>query len=107
MQGLGNDRWRVKFPVDKLGTYWYRIVGWVDRFHTWRHDLKKRADAGQDLHVALLIGAELVEAAADRAAAEESERLREFEVQIAGRKGPGSGVNRTAAPPRWTMRCSC
>ena len=22
--GLGNDRWRAKFPVDKLGTYWYR-----------------------------------------------------------------------------------
>src|SRR5580765_7776922 len=44
---LGNDRWRRSFRVEKLGVYCYRVLGWVDRFHTWRHDLKKRADAGQ------------------------------------------------------------
>jgi starch synthase (maltosyl-transferring) len=89
MQGLGNDRWRARFPVEKLGAYFYRIVGWVDRFHTWRHDLKKRADAGQDLHIDLLIGAQLVEAAADRAAANVAERIREFAVRIAGAQGTG------------------
>ncbi|HTQ39107.1 MAG TPA: alpha-1,4-glucan--maltose-1-phosphate maltosyltransferase [Pirellulales bacterium] len=64
---LGNDRWRASFHVEKLGRYGYRIVGWVDRFHTWRHDLKKRNDAGQNMHVDLSIGAALVEAAAVRA----------------------------------------
>src|SRR5215470_13804885 len=43
-----NDRWRGAFRVDNLGIYRYRVLGWVDRFHTWRHDLKKRADAGQN-----------------------------------------------------------
>jgi starch synthase (maltosyl-transferring) len=89
MQGLGNDRWRAKFVVEKLGNYFYRIVGWVDRFHTWRHDLKKRADAGQDLHVALLIGSEMVEAAADRASAANVDRLREFAVKMAGAQSMG------------------
>src|SRR5215471_1268010 len=51
---LGNDRWRASFAVEMLGVYQYRVVGWVDRFHTWRADLKKRADAGQDLNVDLL-----------------------------------------------------
>src|SRR5262245_26757185 len=53
---LGNDRWHAAFRVDKLGVWHYRIIGWVDRFHTWRADLKKRFDAGQDLNVDLLIG---------------------------------------------------
>src|SRR5438477_10124398 len=48
---LGNDHWRRSFRVEKLGLYRYRIIGWVDRFHTWRADLKKRAHAGEDLHV--------------------------------------------------------
>ena len=63
---LGNDRWRAAFRVEVLGVYQYRIVAWVDRFHTWRADLKKRADAGQDLSVDLLIGSQLVEATAFR-----------------------------------------
>src|SRR5436190_8236392 len=98
MQGLGNDRWRAKFSAEKLGKYFYRIVGWVDRFHTWRHDLKKRADAGQDLHVDLLIGAGFVEAAADRAALSDAERLREFAVRIAGAQGTGQ--------PSQSTRCA-
>ncbi len=66
MQLLGNDLWRAVFRVNELGRYEYRVIGWVDHFRTWRHDLKKRADAGQDLQVDLRIRAKLVEEAATR-----------------------------------------
>jgi len=39
--------------------YEYTVRGWTDPFLTWQRDLKKRRDAGQDLSVDFLIGAEL------------------------------------------------
>ena len=64
MTSLGNDRWRGVFSVAKAGRYEYTIEGWIDRFQTWRDDLAKRIAAGQDVRVDLLIGADLIEAAA-------------------------------------------
>jgi starch synthase (maltosyl-transferring) len=64
---LVNDRWRATFRVEQLGCYRYTLVAWVDRFKTWSRDFAKRVEAGQDLHVELLIGAQLVEEAALRA----------------------------------------
>jgi starch synthase (maltosyl-transferring) len=83
MQPLGNDRWRAAFVVSQLGQHVYRVEAWVDRFQTWRHDLKKRADAGQELPVDLLIGAGLVRAAAARATGNESQQLAEYADRIA------------------------
>ena len=60
MESIFNDRYRASFTVDELGRYQYTIQAWVDRFHTWRYDLTKRAAAGQDLAVDLLIGAAIV-----------------------------------------------
>jgi starch synthase (maltosyl-transferring) len=85
MQSIYNDRWRAAFPVESLGRHFYRVEAWVDRFQTWRHDLEKRAAAGQDLHVDLLIGAELVKAAAKRASGGDSQLLGEFAERIAAK----------------------
>ena len=57
MEPLGNDRWRASFPLSRIGRYEYSIVAWVDRWETWRHDLAKRVEAGQDVTVDLQIGA--------------------------------------------------
>ncbi len=76
MKALGNDRWRAEFSVNELGRYLYTIQGWVDPFQTWRRDLMKRIDAGQDVGVDLLIGAELIEKAARRAPRSDATRLR-------------------------------
>lgn len=62
-----NDRWRGEFECSQVGTFEYQIEAWVDHFLTWRRDLKKRIDAGQDITVDLEIGARLIEAAAVRA----------------------------------------
>jgi starch synthase (maltosyl-transferring) len=63
---LGNDRWLARFVVDALGRWRYTVCALVDHFETWRRDLVKRHDAGQDLHIELVRGAHLVEAAAAR-----------------------------------------
>jgi starch synthase (maltosyl-transferring) len=82
MTPLGNDRWRGAFSVAKAGRYKYAIEGWIDRFQTWRDGLAKRISAGQDVHVDLLIGAELIEAAAARATGEDAGRLRQWARRI-------------------------
>jgi starch synthase (maltosyl-transferring) len=82
MAPLGNDRWRGEFLVTELGRYRYTIEGWISRFGTWRADLRKRLEAGQDLMVDLLIGAELIEDAAGRAPAAEAKQLRAWAKQL-------------------------
>ena len=55
-----NDHWVASFRVDKLGRYQYTVRAWTDPFLTWKRDLKKRQDAGQDLTVDLQIGSQLL-----------------------------------------------
>ena len=75
MRLVENDRWEGEFWTEKLGRYAYTVVAWVDAFGTWRAALIKRADAGQDISPDLLIGAEILQTAADRADAIDSRRL--------------------------------
>ena len=67
MEPLVNDRWRAEFAPAQMGRWIYTVTGWVDHFKTWRRDLKKRIEVGQDVAVDLLIGAELIRQAAERA----------------------------------------
>ncbi|MEZ4522980.1 MAG: alpha-1,4-glucan--maltose-1-phosphate maltosyltransferase [Thermomicrobiales bacterium] len=77
MEPMINDRWSGTFQIEEMGRYHYTIWAWVDHFKTWARDLEKRVAAGQDISVDLLIGADLVEAAAARAPEENAGRLRE------------------------------
>jgi starch synthase (maltosyl-transferring) len=77
MTTLGNDRWRGAFSVPKAGCYEYTVEGWIDRFATWRDGLGKRIAAGQDVHVDLLVGAELIDDAAGRAKGDDGALLRQ------------------------------
>ena len=77
MRFLLNDRWRGEFTVNQLGRYRYTLTAWVDHFLTWRHDLSRRVQA-EDVEVALLQGADMVEAAARRAEGEDAQRLHEW-----------------------------
>jgi starch synthase (maltosyl-transferring) len=67
MRPLVNDRWAASFEVDALGRWSYCVRAWVDHFETWRRDLVKRRNAGQDLSIEFQRGAALVDAAAARA----------------------------------------
>jgi starch synthase (maltosyl-transferring) len=88
MAPLGNDAWRASFPLASVGRYRYTVTAWTDRFRTWQHDLAKRIDAGQDVAVDLLIGAELIEAAAGRAGSADGAKLSRWAKELrAGKSG--------------------
>jgi starch synthase (maltosyl-transferring) len=76
MKPLGNDRWRGEFLASEIGLYRYTVEGWIDRFGTWRSNMIKRIDAGQDVRMDCLIGADLLADAALRATPEDAARLR-------------------------------
>ncbi|MCH5375838.1 MAG: DUF3416 domain-containing protein, partial [Planctomycetes bacterium] len=75
MAPLGNDRWQAEFEVIRLTSYRYTLEAWVDRFLTWQEDLKKRLAAEQEVPVELLIGADLIAKAAERAEGADRESL--------------------------------
>jgi starch synthase (maltosyl-transferring) len=79
MTPMVNDRWRAELRVEQLGFYFFTFEGWVDHFLTWHRDLRTRAAAGQeDLDVQLLIGLEMIRAAAGRAKGRERKRLEHY-----------------------------
>jgi starch synthase (maltosyl-transferring) len=84
MESLGNDRFRASFAVEDLGEHRYTVAGWIDRFETWRRDLRTKDEAGRDLSVDLLIGFQLVLAASRRASGADRERLKDAARALAG-----------------------
>jgi starch synthase (maltosyl-transferring) len=61
MAFVDNDRWAGLFYPSAVGRYEYAIQAWTDHFSTWRRDLIKRLDAGQEVHTELEEGALLLE----------------------------------------------
>lgn len=84
MVALGNDRWQGSFGTEVLGRYAYTVQAWIDDFGTWARDLSRRIAAGHDVATDLVVGAALVEAAADRAAPTDAARLRAAAGRLRG-----------------------
>lgn len=74
MRAVGNDRWRAAFVVDAMGTWQYTVHARVDPFLSWRHDFARRIDL-DDVRVAALTGARLIDEAARRARQGDDRRL--------------------------------
>ncbi len=64
MTPLPNDRWRASFRIEEMGEYLYTIKGGVDHFSTWRKDVLKKIEAGQDVAADLAVGVETLRKAA-------------------------------------------
>jgi len=58
------DRWTGSLVLDSLGRWTFEVEAWPDVFGTWRADLRKRLEAGQNVRQELLVGAALLERAA-------------------------------------------
>ena len=58
-----NDRWSASFLIRRLVDHEYTVEAWIDRYATWRRDLSRRFEAGQDVESELLEGAALIRAA--------------------------------------------
>jgi starch synthase (maltosyl-transferring) len=79
MRHLGNDRWQGSFTAAETCLYFFTITAWVDRFHTWRSDFVKRAEAKQkDLPVYLAIGSQLIAEAGRRASGTDADIIRRW-----------------------------
>ncbi|MCH7504255.1 alpha-1,4-glucan--maltose-1-phosphate maltosyltransferase [PVC group bacterium] len=57
MRPLANDVWSASFVCEGLEPYEYTVRGWMDHYETWRLNLIKKMDVGQDISVDLRIGA--------------------------------------------------
>jgi starch synthase (maltosyl-transferring) len=91
MEPLVNDRWRGRFTVTAPGRYRYAVTVWRDPFRSWLRDLARRLDAGQDVSVDLLIGADLVETASRRAEGADADELGRWCAQL---RAPGRARRR-------------
>ncbi|MGE5273138.1 MAG: alpha-1,4-glucan--maltose-1-phosphate maltosyltransferase [Verrucomicrobiota bacterium] len=47
LAAVGNDRWTGSFTVDAPGRWEYTIQAWVDRFESFREELRRKVEAGQ------------------------------------------------------------
>ncbi|MDI1257766.1 alpha-1,4-glucan--maltose-1-phosphate maltosyltransferase [Aquabacterium sp.] len=81
-----NDEWFAEFTPEKPGRYFYSVLAWVDPFESWRHELTRRVDE-EDIRLAALVGAELIDDAAKRAKATDKAELGAWAQQL--RKHPG------------------
>jgi starch synthase (maltosyl-transferring) len=55
------DRWTASFVVDACGRWEFTVQAWVDRFESWRDELRRKVEAGQaDLASELEEGAVLL-----------------------------------------------
>jgi starch synthase (maltosyl-transferring) len=82
MRHVVNDRWTAEFRVEHIGFYQYKVAAWIDAFGTWKRDLAKRVAAGQDVGVDLMIGADLIHAAAERIQGRDREYLAEWDSRL-------------------------
>jgi starch synthase (maltosyl-transferring) len=87
MTAKGNDRWQGEFTVAQMGRYLYTIAGDIDRYGTWRNDLKKRMEAGQDLKIPLETGALLLEQIASLAEEKDAAQLRTWAKALRAARG--------------------
>lgn len=86
MRELGNDVWRGEFAAGPPGFYECTIEAWIDEFGSWRRDIAKRLEAGQDVASEMAEGATLVGRARERAtrlaAVADAAELAEFERRL-------------------------
>ncbi len=64
------DRWFAQIPLDRIGPWRLAVEAWPDAWGSWRADLAKRVQAGQDVAVELLEGARILRKAAPTKARE-------------------------------------
>jgi len=105
MEQLGNDHWRASFSLQNLGRYYYTVQGWVDQFKTWSRDFAKRVEAGQDVSVDLMIGADLLERGQRRATPLQAKWLSTFAETL--RAGGDEAVRQALSPESARLMSQC
>lgn len=73
MSLLGNDRWHAAFHPTRIGKHYYTIRAWRDTWGTYRDQLEKKLEAGQDLSLDIEEGCTLLAAACERVRDDDSD----------------------------------
>jgi starch synthase (maltosyl-transferring) len=60
MEKLPNDRWQSTVRPDRIGLYRFAVEGWWDQWGTFTHDLHAKVAAGQDVHLEIEEGRQLI-----------------------------------------------
>jgi starch synthase (maltosyl-transferring) len=92
MRRVDNDRWSGRFPLDANARWVYTIEAVVDPFETWRVDLAKRVEAGQDVASEVLEGVELIRATAARANGRDRAALEAAADRLRGAPTPAQAL---------------
>ncbi|MFD1095792.1 alpha-1,4-glucan--maltose-1-phosphate maltosyltransferase [Salegentibacter chungangensis] len=87
-----NDHWTASLIPEETGYYEYTLEAWVDHYATWLSDLEKKMEAGQDIKLQLLIGAELMEKAKERATVGQKKKLEKWMTLLKDPKSEGRAI---------------
>lgn len=96
------DRWHADFVLDELGRWQFSLEAWTDVFRTWLSALQKKHEAGQEVSVELLEGAEIILNAAPRAPAPVRAKLRARGLELGNRTKPVADRVEQALDPELT-----
>ena len=105
MTDIGNDRWSGTFTTTRIGIWEYAVSAWIDEFGTWRRGLERNAEAGNDVRVDILIGAQLARAAAGRTTGGQAAALRSWAKDLEDTATPIAERVQTAGDERIARLC--
>jgi starch synthase (maltosyl-transferring) len=89
---LPNDVWTATLELPDPGWWEYAIVAWVDRFGSWRDELRKKHESGLVVSSELAEGAQLLRDAADGGEATLAPQLRAAADVLMGSAGQAERV---------------
>jgi len=92
MRLLANDEWIGSFEIAQLKDYYYKVRAWLDRFGTWREDLRRKLAAGQKLKVDLMIGSEILKQAGKRARGKDANKIKQWAKMLGQSKRPKRAI---------------
>jgi starch synthase (maltosyl-transferring) len=98
MRFVDNDRWAGGFLLPDNTRYVYTIEAFPDRWATWRDEIEKKFEAGQDVALELLEGRAILAEALPRTAPDDRELLEEAVAAI-DRKGSQAATVRLLLAP--------
>ena len=75
MRAVGNDRWSGYFDLTENTRYRYTIGAYVNLYASWRQEITKKHEAGEDIASELLEGRALVAGTARLATRRDGERI--------------------------------
>ncbi|MDH5669845.1 MAG: DUF3416 domain-containing protein, partial [Nitrospira sp.] len=78
---VNNDRWAGHFDVQENTRYRYTIGAFTNTFESWRQEVTKKSQAGEQVDSELLEGRALVERAAERATGSDQAGIEAFLTQ--------------------------